>query len=378
MQWKVLTMTNVDVSLKTAPPEPTEAPAPPRSRRGWTRHLTFTNLSVVYVEIALIIVFCLWAPDAFPTWTTVRSILNGNAIAGLMALSIVLPLSARIFDLSIGNAMGLANMLVAWFLVDHGWGIAPAVVVTLLAGLAMGVLNGLVVVSARIDSFIGTLATGSLFATLVSVLSTSTVFGNQLNGSFSKLATGSIGGIAVPFFLMVGVALVLWFMQKYTVTGRRIYALGFNERGSSLIGIRTARLKFATLLVSGVVAGIAGVLLASSVSSGTPDIGPPYLLNAYAAAFLGSTQFGGRFNAWGTVLAVILLGTGTTGIYLVGGAPWAQSLFSGLVLLLALGISNVEQAVKARSWVRAKGRQSRVRPDGSTDPASKESLAPAE
>ena len=99
-------------------------------------------------------------------------------------------------------------------------------------------------------------------------------------------------------------------------------------------------------------AGIAGVLLTSSVSSGTPGIGSPYLLNAYAAAFLGATQFGGRFNAWGTVMAVILLGTGTTGLYLVGGAAWTQSMFTGVVLLLALGASNLERAVQARSWIQ--------------------------
>jgi ribose transport system permease protein len=149
----------------------------------------------------------------------------------------------------------------------------------------------------------------------------------------------------------------LWFVQRYTVTGRRIYALGFNERGSVLVGIRTSRLKFATLLVSGTVAGIAGVFLASQVSSGTPGIGPPYLLNAYAAAFLGATQFGGRFNAWGTALAVVLLGIGTNGIFLVGGEPWAQSMFSGVVLLVALGASNLEQMIKARSWIRDKSRQ---------------------
>jgi ribose transport system permease protein len=311
-------------------------------------------MSVVYAEIALIIIFSFWAPHTFPTWTTVKSVLNGSAIAGLMALSLVVPLSARIFDLSVGEAMGLANMLIAWLLVDKGWGVVPAIVVTLLAGVGMGLFNALVVVKARIDSFIGTLATGALFATVATILGSQSISGPQLNGTFANIATTSADGIEVPVFLTLAVAIALWYTQKYTVTGRRIYALGFNERGSELVGIHTRRLKFVVLLVSGTVAGIAGVLLTSSVSSGTPGIGSPYLLNAYAAAFLGATQFGGRFNAWGTVLAVILLGTGTSGLYLAGGAPWTQSMFTGVVLLLALGASNLERAVQARSWIRAK------------------------
>ncbi len=357
----MLTLSSVDIPQADPATSPHDAGRLRGTRPNRLRYLSFTNMSVIYAEIALIIIFSVWAPHTFPTWTTVKSVLNGNAIAGLMALSLVVPLSARIFDLSVGEAMGLANMLIAWLLVDKSWGIVPAIVLTLLAGVAMGLFNALVVVKARIDSFIGTLATGALFATVATVLGDQSISGPQLNGTFANIATAALGGIEVPVFLTLAVGIALWYVQKYTVTGRRIYALGFNERGSELVGIRTRRLKFAALLVSGTVAGIAGILLTSSVSSGTPGIGSPYLLNAYAAAFLGATQFGGRFNAWGTVLAVILLGTGTTGLYLVGGAAWTQSMFTGVVLLLALGASNLERAVQARSWIRAK-----ARPNGPT------------
>ncbi|MEW5657664.1 ABC transporter permease [Streptomyces cinereoruber] len=328
-----------------------------RRRAPWISHLSFTRIGVIYVWLALVVVFSIWAPETFPSMTTVRSVLNGMAVPGLMALALVVPLSARTFDLSIGNAMGLANLLVAWLLVVRGWDVLPAIAVTVLAGLAMGVFNGLVVVSSRIDSFIGTLATGALFATVGSMLSVQTITGGPLVGPFGELATTGFFGLHVPLFMMLVVALATWFFQAYTVTGRRVYALGFSERASELVGIRVRRLRFAGLIVTGLIVGVAGVLLASSVQSGSPNIGPPYLLDAYAAVFLGATQFGGRFNAWGTVAAVLLIATGTNGIYLVGGEPWAQSMFSGVVLLLALGASNLEQAIRARSWIRAKARQ---------------------
>jgi ribose transport system permease protein len=343
--------------------EPAVLASEPRMERpSWRRHLAFTNIGVVYVWIAIIVVFSLWAPDTFPTWATVKSVLNQNAIAGLMALALVVPLSARVFDLSVGSAMGLCNVIVAWLLINKGVAVVPAIVLTVAAGLAIGIVNALVVVGARIDSFIATLASGSLMAAAISLISNDQpIIGPALGGSFGKIATSDVAGIALPVFLMLLVAVVLWFVQGYTVVGRRIYATGFNEGGARLAGIRTNRLQFASLIVSGVVAGIAGVLLASQVSSGSPDIGPPYLLDAFAAAFLGATQFGGRFNAWGTVMAVLLLGTGKTGLVLVGAEPWAQSMFSGVVLLAALALTNLERTLEARTWVRERrSRRSRA------------------
>jgi ribose transport system permease protein len=359
-------------------PESSAASAPPervgskgtRARPSWLRHFSFKNIGVVYVWIGICIIFAIWEPSTFPTWQTVKTVLNENAIAGLLALALVVPLSSRIFDLSVGNAMGLCNVIVAWLLVDKSFGIAPAIILTVAAGLAIGLINAVVVVGAKIDSFIGTLATGSLMAAITSLISgDQAIIGNQLGGSFGNIATTSIGGVFLPVFLMLAVALVLWYVQGYTVVGRRIYATGFNEGGARLAGVRTHRLQFAALIVSGLVAGIAGVLLASQVSSGSPDIGPPYLLNAYAAAFLGATQFGGRFNAWGTVIAVLLLGTGTTGLTLVGAQPWAQSMFSGLVLLAALALANLERTMQARNYVRDRRRRRAESPTAQASPS---------
>lgn len=329
------------------------APAPERPAAGRERTLlqalSFKNIGAIYVWIAIIIVFAIWAPDTFPTWQTVKTVLNQNAISGLIALALILPLSARIFDLSVGNAMGLCNVIVAWLLVNEGVPMGLAIVLTIVAGVLIGLINAVVVIGWGIDSFIATLATGSLMAALTTVVTgDQAIIGNQLNGNFGKLATSSVGGIAVPVFLMLAVAVGIWYLLNYTVTGRRIYATGFNEDGSRLSGIRTGRLRFATLIVSGAVAGVAGILLASQVSSGSPDIGPPYLLDAFAAAFLGATQFGGRFNAWGTVIAVLLLGTGKAGLVLVGAPVWAPSMFSGVVLLFALGLGNLERTLELR------------------------------
>lgn len=325
--------------------------------RGWKHYLSFRNIGAVYVWAVIIVVFSFWAPDTFPQWATAKTVLNQNAISGLVALALIVPLSARVFDLSVGNALGLCNVIVAWLLVEQGMPMGFAIVLTILAGILLGIANGIVVIGWKIDSFIATLATGSLMAAATSLVSDNkSIIGTELGGTFGDIATTGIGGIAIPVFLMLGVAAALWYLLNYTVTGRRIYATGFNEGGARLTGIKTSRLRFSSLIVSGTVAGIGGVLLASQVSSGSPEIGPPYLLDAFAAAFLGATQFGGRFNAWGTVIAVLLLGTGKTGLLLVGAPVWAPSMFVGVVLLFALALTNFDKSLDLRGYLKSRHR----------------------
>lgn len=343
-------------AVATDPAGPNRQPgAPDAAARNWAEHFSVRNIGAVYVLLAIIVVFSLWAPDTFPTWQTVKSVLNQNAIAGLVALALVVPLSARVFDLSVGSAMGLCNVIAAWLLVNQGVPVWIAVVLTVLAGIAIGLINTMVVIGWKIDSFIATLATGSLMAAGVSLLTKDrAIIGEELLGDFSKLATSDLFGVQVPVFFMLVVAAAVWAFLNYTPTGRRVYSTGFNEEASRLTGIRTRRIRGASLVVASVVAAIAGLLLTSQVSSGSPNIGPPYLLDAFAAAFLGATQFGGRFNAWGTVVAVLLLGTGKTGLLLVGAPTWAPSMFAGVVLLLALGATGLERRIDAKSFTARK------------------------
>jgi ribose transport system permease protein len=336
--------------VRPDPDNPSRRPVSSGDGTGWRQHLGFRNIGAVYVWVAIVIVFSIWAPETFPTMQTVQSVLNQNAISGLVALALVVPLSARVFDLSVGSSMGLCNVIAAWLLVNQGFSIMMTILLTIGAGVVIGLVNAVVVVGWKIDSFIATLATGSLMAAAISLLSEDqAIIGEQLLGDFAKLATTTVLGLQVPVYLMLLVALAVWVLLTYTSTGRKIYSTGFNEEASRLTGIKTRRLRACTLIVSGGVAAIAGLLLTSQVSSGSPDIGPPYLLDAFAAAFLGATQFGGRFNAWGTVIAVLLLGTGKTGLLLVGAPVWAPSMFAGTVLLLALGATGLERRTGTRS-----------------------------
>jgi ribose transport system permease protein len=139
---------------------------------------------------------------------------------------------------------------------------------------------------------------------------------------------------------MVAAMLVLGYVMEWIPFGRHIYAIGFNQEVARLGGLRIFTCSAITLLASSLFAGLAGVAEAATIGAGSDTVGPSYLLPAFAAAFLGATQFRrGRFNPWGTVVAVLLLGTGDVGLLVVGAPAWSPDVFSGAMLIVAVSLT---------------------------------------
>ena len=303
-----------------------------RARPPWptrvARGLAFSQIGAIYVLIGIVIVFTIWVPDTFPNMATAKQILNSNAITALAALSITIPLAARVFDLSFAYTMTLTGVVAAHF-AAAGMPLVPALLLGLGSGVLVGIVNAVVVVVMRIDSFIATLATGSLIQALIT------------------MATGgqpTIAGFQYPVIYVIVVAAAMWYLLEHTSVGRRLYATGFNPDAARLAGVRVNRLRFISLIVSGSLAGAAGIVLASNISSGSPTAGTSYLLPAFAAAFLGATQLKhGRFNAGGTLIAVLLLGTGTTGLALANAPQWSADMFVGVVLIASLAVTGIQR-----------------------------------
>jgi ribose transport system permease protein len=298
----------------------------------------------VYLLVAIGVIFSVWKPAVFPRLTTVQSILNSNATVALLALSLVIPLAAGVFDLSVGTVMALTGVLAAELVVGHGLPVSVALFAGLLVGLAAGAFNAAIVVGIGIESFIGTLGTSSVMGAIILLISNNESIRNEhLSSTLQDLATRNVGGIQLPVFIVVAVAVVMWYFLEHTVSGRRLYAIGFNVEAARLSGIHTKKLRAGALLTSGFLAGLAGLILMAQTGSGAPTSGPPYLLDAFAAVFLGATQFrNGRFNTSGTLLAVVVLGTGTTGLTIAGARTWTLNLFIGVVLVVALALTKLE------------------------------------
>ena len=165
-----------------------------------------------------------------------------------------------------------------------------------------------------------------------------------LSKSFQGIGDHQLLGLTLPVYIMLAVGLVVWYLLEWTPIGRRVYATGGNPDAARLAGVSTSRVVVLSLIGCGAVAGLAGALISAQIGAGDPTVGPPYLLPAFTAVFLGSTQFkGGRFNVWGTVVAVYVLATGVKGLQLAGAPTWIPDLFNGVALLVAVALAKHEE-----------------------------------
>ena len=318
----------------------------PAVRRRLAGALAFRNISALYILVAMVVLFSITAPETFPTVDTVRIVLSDQAITAVLAVALTIPLAAGLIDLSIGAQLGLGAILVAWLLSVQDLGLAGSLAATLAVGAAVGLVNGLLITRAKISSFITTLGTSSVLLAGISWVSQDAQI-LDLGNEFQTIATYQLFQIPLSVYFMVGIAAAVWYVIDKTHAGRAVYATGGNPEAARLAGVRTDRVVILSLVCCGVLAATAGILLSSSLATGDPTVGPGYLLPAFAAAFLGSTQFrNGRFNVLGTVVAVYVLAIGVKGLQLSGAPVWIPELFNGVALLVAVAANRRQASVR--------------------------------
>jgi ribose transport system permease protein len=313
-------------------------------RSVWVRRIGPRNAGAVYVWILLIVVFSVVSPHLFFSGETVKEILNQYSITGLIALALVLPLAAGVYDLSVGATAGISGIMAAWCLANVSTSPVLAVVVGLAAALGAGVINSIVVLGMGVDSFIGTLATSSIYTAIAVAVSGEQPISEHVNGAFSNnIALRNIGGVTIPVLYMVVILLVLAYVLERSVFGRHTYAIGFDPEVARLGGVRVRSAQAISLISCSLIAGVAGITEAAVLGAGSSESGPNYLLPGFAAAFLGATQFRhGRFNPWGAVVAVLLLGTGDVGLLTVGAPSWSPDVFEGVMLIAAVALTSAK------------------------------------
>jgi ribose transport system permease protein len=336
------------------------------SRRNVRASLSFSNIGVIYVWLAIILIFTIWIPDLFPTVDTVRAIANNFSISGLAALAILIPMASGTFDASVGGNMSLSSVICAWLLINTGMPIPLAILVTLLAGMALGLFNAFAVVGLKIPSLIATLATWLIADSLsIAVSGNRTITSARVSGSFTQLSRANIDGFTAPFFYVLVLMVILAVFLTQTVGGRNVYAVGFDAQVARLAGVRVKAVQTMSLVCSGLIGAFAGIVLTSKLSSATPSSGNSYLLPAFAAAFLGATQFKAkRFNAVATIIAVFMLGTGQYGLLLASAPQWMPNVFQGVALVAAIGLTRLQDPTRAAIRKRQRAARAGALPDG--------------
>jgi len=336
------------------------------ARFGWLAGLRLERFTGVIALALIILIFGIWTPDTFLTDTTLTAILSAQAITAIVAVAVLVPLAAGAYDLSVGAAVGF-TALVCGLLMTDAPHLSPllAIVATLGIGLLIGAFNGGLVAGLGVNSFVATLGTSSLLIGFGAVCAEGRYVGPFPKG-FSNLTAPSPLGIPMVAIYFFVIALLAWYLVEHTPPGRRLYATGSNADAARLAGVRTRAYVFWSLVVCGVGAAVAGILLASSLDSVNETTGGTYLLPAYAAAFLGATQLKvGRFNVWGTCIAIALLGTGIQGLQLVGAKIWVTNLFYGAALIIAVSVAVLIEKGRGR---RDRGRAAAAARFGSDDP----------
>jgi ribose transport system permease protein len=290
----------------------------------------------------MFLVFSLTLSSTFPTYSNLISVVSDQTIGGIMALSLLLPLAAGVFDISIAGSMTLAVILVTWlFQVTKGAIPIPvAILITLLAGVLIGCANGVVVVKAKVDPFIATIASSSVLLGISEAIANGTTISFDIPNSFTAIGRNDVWKLPVTLIYMLAVAAVLWYILEHTPFGRRVYATGAGREAARLAGVRTNRVIFLSFIASATLASLAGVIYGAQLGAGPPDIGSNFLLPAYSAAFLGSTMIRpGRFNVTGLILALFVVAIGINGLQLYGIAYWITDAYQGLILIIAVVVA---------------------------------------
>jgi ribose transport system permease protein len=320
---------------------------------GWISSISFALAFLVMVTI-----FGALRPEVFLSSRTPDIILTGVALGLPVALGVTLPLILGDFDLSVGAVASMAGGVAVALVVraDVPW--QAAIVLALLVAVGVGVLNGAVVAKLGVSAFIVTLAMSSV-ALGIEYLFTEQkqlLLGDDLatggmspDQGFIDLGQGEILGLRTPLVIGLVLLALCWVFTRHVESGRRMYAIGSNERAAGLMGIKVARLRIVAMVAASVGGAITGLLTSAQGAAYTPNSGGELLLPAFAAAFVGTTVFrAGRFTPIGTAIGLLFLETLSVGMIMLNLSTWALNVIQGAVLAIAVILSRLLRGSDAR------------------------------
>jgi ribose transport system permease protein len=309
----------------------------------------FERYAIIGIWILLIAIFAfidssVYDSSRFFSWTNFSTIFGTQGVLIVLTLGLLLPLTAGDFDLSIAATMTLSSLVVAIMISAHQAPTLIAVIAGLLVGAAIGACNALFIIYFRIHSLIVTLGMATFIIGLAKWISASrtiSIFGVNptLIGWINQTR---LFEVSMSFWYAVLLCAVIWYFLEYTTPGRRLLFVGRAREVARLAGIRVDSVRALALISSGLIAALAGVLAVGLNGSADPSSRLGLLLPAFAAAFLGATSIvPGRFNPVGSLIGVLLLATGISGLQIFGIPNFVQDLFYGGGLIVAVAASQL-------------------------------------
>ncbi|MEU9311270.1 ABC transporter permease [Streptomyces sp. NPDC048256] len=305
----------------------------------------------IFVTVALFLYFAL-SEGSFRESATLLDTLRYVSVAAILGLGVTLTMAVGGMDMSVGAVAGLGVSVAAQTMVVFNQVGTVAIIAVLVAGALAGLLNALLIVVLKIPDMLATLGTmfviqgsklilvdGQSITPGMTMSDGSTAPGRFTDG-FLKIDRGTVLGIPISVLIFGGLTIAAWVFLARTRWGRVLYAIGANPEASRLAGIRVGAYRALAYVISGVLASVGGLILASRIGQGDVSAGTSQLLEAVAVALVGTSVLGrGRPNVWGTALGAVLIGIITTGLTIKGLPYYTQDVVEGAVLILALVFS---------------------------------------
>lgn len=286
--------------------------------------------------VAMVVIFGLLRPTTFFTSTNAETMLSSNSVLFVLTLSAIATLVVGHFDLSIGAVSGLAGVTTVWSVVEVGLPVIVAIAAGLVVGLVFGLANAILISRLGLNSIVVTLGTSTLAVGVTQAITGGQViFGAP--EAFTTLGRSELVGLRLTVWYAAAALGIGYVVLEHTPLGRQLYAVGANPEAVRLLGIPVPRRVFGAFVAGGILAGLSGVMQVTILGSGHPGVGPPLLLPAFAAAFLGATTITpGRYNVRGSVVAVLFIATGVSGLQLLGVPFFIEPIFNGAALIAAV------------------------------------------
>ena len=277
------------------------------------------------------------ASPSFRTGANFLSLLRQSSINGLIAFGMTFVILTDAIDLSVGSVLALSTALCAG-MISAGVPAGLAMILALVLGCAMGVISGVMVTKGRLQPFIATLITMTVYRGLTMIYTNGKPISN-LGDSFilKVVGKGKFYGVPIPVILLILLFLLFYFLLNKTTFGRMIYATGSNWKSAKLAGVNIHRTKIIAYAISGTMAALSGLILLSRLGSAQPTLGNGYELDAIAAVALGGTSMsGGRGKIYGTLIGVLIIAVLNNGLNILGVSSYYQDVIKGLVILIAV------------------------------------------
>jgi ribose/xylose/arabinose/galactoside ABC-type transport system permease subunit len=308
-----------------------------QTKRHWPAQLSLA------IALALLMGALAVVRPGFLNLANIVNLLRQISINGILAVGVTYVLLTGGVDLSLGSVVALSGVVAAEFAHPGAYFILVPVLMGILAGAVCGAANGLIVTRGRVAPFIATLGMMTAARGLALLVSGGRPVSNMAQ-PFTHIGAGSIAAVPVPILIFAAVALLSWIVLRNLRLGRHIYAVGGNESAARASGVGIHSVKMAAYTICGALAGLAGVVLASRITTGQPNAGIGYELDAIAAVVIGGTSLnGGTGSVGGAILGALLIGVINNGLDLLNVSSYYQQVAKGLIIVGAVWLDRSKE-----------------------------------